>query len=192
VLVTTSPIFAAIFAWLILREGIGRKTLIAILLCFTGSAIIGRGGLNLGPEAFKGNLFALIGAAAFGAHFVTGRSVRKSLGFLEYAFLAYVSSAIMLIAWAVLRGYDFTGFQPINYLWLFLLALGPQVFGHTSLNWALRYLPAPKIVISILGEPVGSAVLAWLFFSEVPSAGLFFGAPLILYGVYLAMTERAR
>jgi drug/metabolite transporter (DMT)-like permease len=78
----------------------------------------------------------------------------------------------------------------MNYLWFLLLALGPQVFGHTSLNWAIKYLPATKVAISILGEPIGSALLAWLFFSEVPGLTLFLGGALILYGVYLAMTDK--
>ncbi|MFH1313329.1 MAG: DMT family transporter [Candidatus Eisenbacteria bacterium] len=189
VLVTTSPIFAAIFAWVVLREGISRRTLVATVLCFLGSLSIGRGDIHLGPGMLKGDLFALGGAAAFGACFVIGRSLRRSLGYIEYAFMTYTASAVLLLAWMMLRGHGFTGFEPVNYLWFALLALGPQVFGHTSLNWALKYIPAPKVAISILGEPVGSALLAWLFFAEVPGYALFIGGALILYGVYLAMTD---
>jgi drug/metabolite transporter (DMT)-like permease len=189
VLVTTSPIFAAIFAWVVLKEGISRRTLLATALCFLGSLTIGRGDIDLGPGMLKGDLFALGGAAAFGACFVIGRSLRKSLGYIEYAFMTYTASAVMLLAWMTFRGHGFTGFEPVNYLWFALLALGPQVFGHTSLNWALKYIPAPKVAISVLGEPVGSALLAWLFFAEVPGYTLFIGGALILYGVYLAMTD---
>jgi drug/metabolite transporter (DMT)-like permease len=189
VLVTTSPIFAAVFAWLALREGITKRTLVAIVLCLVGSSAIGRGDIDLGSEMLKGDLLALGGAAAFGACFVVGRSLRQSLGYIEYAFMTYTSSAVMLLAWMTIRGHGLAGFEPVNYLWFALLALGPQVFGHTSLNWALKYMPAPKVAISILGEPVGSALLAWLFFSEVPGYALLVGGALILYGVYLAMTD---
>ncbi len=189
VLVTTSPVFAAVFAWLALGERVGRRTVVAIGLCLLGSFVIARGGLALGREVLKGNLLALAGAAAFGAYFVTGRKVRRSLDFLEYVFLAYSSSALMLIAWALLRGQALSGFEKSNYLWFTLLALGPQVFGHSALNWSLRYLAAPKVAISILGEPIGSSLLAWVFFTEVPHYTLFIGAALILYGVYLALTE---
>jgi len=185
VLVTTSPVFAAMFAWLALGERIRRRTVVAIVLALAGSFIIGRGGLALGREVLKGNLLAVLGAAAFGAYFVTGRRVRRSLDFLEYIFLAYASSAVMLVVWAIVRGHALTGFEPVNYLWFVLLALGPQVFGHSALNWSLRYLPAPKVAISILGEPVGSSLLAWLFFSEVPGYTLLIGAALIFYSVHL-------
>jgi drug/metabolite transporter (DMT)-like permease len=191
-LVTTSPVFAAIFAWLLLKEGIGRKTLVAIVLCILGSVAISRGGVDLSQRALRGNVLAILGAAAFGAYFVIGRKVRRTLGFLEFAFLAYTASAVMLIGWMAACKHNFTGFEPVNYVWILLLALGPQVFGHTSLNWALKYLPAPKIVISVLGEPIGSALLAWLFFQEVPGYSLLAGGALILYGVYLAMTEKPK
>jgi drug/metabolite transporter (DMT)-like permease len=190
-LVTTSPVFAASFAWIVLRERIGRKTLMAILLCIVGSITISRGAIDFGPEAFRGNLLAIVGAAGFGAYFVTGRAVRRTLGFLEFAFLAYAASALMLFAWAVVRKHSLSGFAPVNLVWILLLALGPQVFGHTALNWALKYLPAPKIAISVLGEPIGAALLAWLFFREAPGVGLLAGGILILCGVYLAMTERS-
>jgi drug/metabolite transporter (DMT)-like permease len=189
-LVTTSPIFAAVFGWFVLREGMGRKTLLAILLCFVGSAIISRGGVDLGSEALRGNIYAILGAAAFGAQFVIARSLRRTMGVIEYAFITYTASALMLLGWAALRGHRFAGFASINYLWFILLALGPQVFGHTSLNWALKYLPAPKVALSVLGEPIGSALLAWVFFAEVPGSALFIGGALILSGVYTAMTER--
>jgi drug/metabolite transporter (DMT)-like permease len=188
-LVTTSPIFAAVLAWAVLREGIGKKTLVAIALCIVGSVIIGRRGVEMGPENLKGNVLAILGAAAFGGQFVIARSLRRKMGFLEYVFTTYTAAAVVLIGFALARGHDFVGFERINYLWLFLLALGPQVFGHSTLNWAIRYLPAPKVAVSVLGEPIGSALLAWVFFSELPGYGLFIGGALILYGVYLALTE---
>jgi drug/metabolite transporter (DMT)-like permease len=190
VLVTTSPVFAAVFAWLVLKEGISKRTLIAILFCMVGSFAIGRGDIRVGRAMLTGDLYALGGAAAFGAYFVVGRSVRRSLSFLPYVFMAYSASAVMLLVWAAMTRQHLTGFAPINYLWLLLLALGPQVFGHSSLNWALGYLPAPKVAISILGEPIGSSLLAWLIFHEVPGLSLLAGGALILYGVYLAMSEK--
>lgn len=188
-LVTTSPVFAAVFAWAVLRERIGRKTLIAIALCIVGSLVIGKGGVDPGSENLRGNIFAVLGAAGFGAQFVIARSLRETMGFLAYVFITYTAAAIILVGFAMFRGHTFTGFEPANYLWLLLLALGPQVFGHSTLNWALKYLPAPKVAVSVLGEPIGAAILAWVFFSEVPGYGLFVGGALILYGVYLALAE---
>lgn len=190
VLVTTSPVFASAFAWLALREKLTRRTAVAILICFAGSFIIGRGDFGLGAESFRGDIYALIGAAMAGAYFTTGRVLRRDLGHIEYAFLTYSASAVMLLAWAFGRGYAMSGFEPVNFLWFFLLAAGPQVFGHTSLNWALKYLPTSRVTVFVLGEPIGSALLAWLLFREVPGYGVLAGGVLILYGVYIALSEK--
>lgn len=192
VLVTTSPIFASVFAWLALREKLSRRTALAILICFAGSFIIGRGDFGLGADSLRGDVYALVGAASAGAYFTIGRTLRKGLGHIEYAFLTYSASALMLLAWAFGRGYAMSGFEPVNYLWFFLLAAGPQVFGHTSLNWALKYLPASRVTVFVLGEPIGSALLAWLFFKEVPGYSVLVGGALILYGVYVALSEKRR
>ncbi len=192
VLVTTSPIFASAFARLVLGERLSRRTALAILMCFAGSFIIGRGDFDLGSASLKGDLLAILGAAMAGAYFTAGRVLRRDLGHIEYAFLTYSASAVMLLGWAFGRGYRMSGFEPVNYLWFFLLAAGPQVFGHTSLNWALKYLPASRVTVFVLGEPIGSALLAWLFFNEVPGHNVLVGGALILYGVYTAMSERGR
>jgi drug/metabolite transporter (DMT)-like permease len=190
VLVTTSPIFAAVFGWIALGEVIGRRTLAAIGCCLVGSLVIGRGDFHVEAATLRGDLYALGGAAAFGSYFVLGRWMRRTVGFIPYVFTAYSASAVMLIAWALVTRHQLTGFAPANYLWLLLLALGPQAFGHSSLNWALGHLPAPKVAISVLGEPIGSALLAWLIFHEVPGPALLAGGALILYGVYLALSAK--
>jgi drug/metabolite transporter (DMT)-like permease len=190
VLVTTSPIFASAFAWLALGEKLTRRTAVAMLICFAGSFIIGRGDFGLGAESLRGDVYALIGAAMAGAYFTTGRVLRRDIGHIEYAFLTYSAAAVILLAWAFGRGYAMSGFEPVNYFWFLLLAAGPQVFGHTSLNWALKYLPTSRVTVFVLGEPIGSALLAWLFFNEVPGYGVLAGGALILYGVYIALSEK--
>jgi drug/metabolite transporter (DMT)-like permease len=73
-----------------------------------------------------------------------------------------------------------------TYLWFILLALGPQLLGHTSFNWSLRYVSAGYVSISLLGEPIGSTVLAYLLLGETPAVIKIFGAILILAGIYTA------
>jgi len=77
--------------------------------------------------------------------------------------------------------------QPARvYLWLLLLALVPQLLGHSTFNWALRYLSAAYVSITLLGEPIGSALLAYFLLGEVPSVMMAFGAILILFGIWVA------
>jgi drug/metabolite transporter (DMT)-like permease len=71
------------------------------------------------------------------------------------------------------------------------LAIGPMLLGHTGLNWALKYLPAYVVNLTLLGEPVGATVLAAVLpgIREVPGVATLSGGALILAGIY--MTARA-
>src|SRR2546422_875253 len=65
------------------------------------------------------------------------------------------------------------------------LAIIPQIGGHTLYNWALRWATAPVVSLSLVGEPVGSSLLAWVLLSRVPTVGVGIGAGLALVGIYL-------
>lgn len=62
----------------------------------------------------------------------------------------------------------------------------PQLVGHSTYNWALKYLPAALVAVMTLGEPIGSAVLAFFILSELPSPATLLGGVFILAGIYLA------
>jgi drug/metabolite transporter (DMT)-like permease len=78
------------------------------------------------------------------------------------------------------------GYSPTIYVWMLALALIPQLLGHSTFNWALKYLPASVVSVTLLGEPIGSTVLAYIFLSESPTAFKLVGAVLILVGIYLS------
>ena len=65
------------------------------------------------------------------------------------------------------------------------MALIPTLLGHTMQNWALGFLPAYIVSISLLAEPVGSGLLAWIIFEEIPSIGVILGGIVVIYGLYV-------
>ena len=76
-----------------------------------------------------------------------------------------------------------------TFLWLLLLAVGPQLIGHSTVNWALGFLPAAFVAITMLGEPIGSILLAYFLLNEIPSLIKIIGAILILGGIILASRQ---
>ena len=72
-------------------------------------------------------------------------------------------------------------------MYLALLALAPQLLGHSSLNWALGHLPATLVAVAVMAEPVGATLLAWAVLDETPPVTAVGGGVLILFGVYLAL-----
>jgi len=159
---------------------------VGIALGLLGVIILTRGDADAGSETLLGDLLAFLGGVAAGVYILAGRQTRKRISLPVYAFVVYASCALFLLVGVVVTGTElFT--LPADEWWLFLLmALGPSIMGHTMYNWTLRYVPASVVSVSLLGEPVGSTLLAALLLSEVPSEYTMIGGAIILVGVVMA------
>lgn len=192
VLVSTSPLWVALLAWLFLGEPLPPSLLGGLALALGGSVIIGfaeaRSGIS--PRPLLGNALALAGALAVSGYWLIGRRLRHHLSLIPYVTLVYGFAALTLLAAALLMRQPLTGFKTATYGWFLLLALGPQLLGHSSFNWALAHLPAAYVAIATLGEPIGAALLAFLLLGETPSWLKTAAAALILAGILLALRQR--
>jgi len=167
-------------------------TLVQIQRAMTGQAA-GESFLRCPPfkefitgEAFIGDALALAGALAAAGYLLIGRQLREKISLVPYVFLVYGMAAVVLVILMFAKGESPIGHTPRAYLWILLLALVPQLLGHSTFNWALRYLSAAYVSITLLGEPIGSAILAYFFLGEVPSGLMVFGAILILLGIFVS------
>jgi len=186
VLVTTNPIFVGIISHFVLKERLTRSMIIGMAIAFTGAVLIGLGDMDGRPNQWLGDVLALGGAVAVAAYMLIGRRLRARLSLLGYMVPVYAGAAITLLIMAVLTGTPLTGYPPQMWQWLLLLALLPQVIGHTALNWALGHLPATYVALAVLAEPIGSAALAMWILKETPSPVVLVGSVLILTGLVLA------
>lgn len=185
-LVTTSPLFVTAFVAL-RGERVPRLTIAAALVGLAGGLIIGYADLGGGREAIGGDLLALAGAAFAGFYFALGRRLRTVTSMTTYIGLVYPIAALGLVALVLVARQPLAGFSGRTYLMFVLMALVPQLIGHSALNWALGYLSAPFVAITVLGEPVIATVLAVIFLAEVPGPGRIVGAVVVLVGVYLGL-----
>jgi drug/metabolite transporter (DMT)-like permease len=191
VLVTTNPIFVALGSYFLLKEPVTMGLIVGIAISLVGGVLIGYGDFLAGPNVLLGDGLALLGAVMASAYLLVGRRLRAHTDLLTYIFLVYGAAAIVLLATALLLRQPLAGFPQETYLWLVLLALGPQLIGHTSFNWALKHLSASTVAVIILGEPVGSTVLAYFLLSEPVTALKAVGGALILLGIYLSSRRSA-
>jgi drug/metabolite transporter (DMT)-like permease len=143
-------------------------------------------------RALHGDLLALTGAWMMAGYMLVGRRLRARLALAPYLLLVYGMAAAVLALATAAAGQSLIGLPGRAWLWLVLLALVPQLVGHSSFNWALRHLPAAVVAVAMMGEPVGSATLAYAFLGEVPSLLKVAGAALILTGIALAARAKAR
>lgn len=200
VLVSTGPLWVAVLSMLVLRERVGGAALLGLALAIMGGVVIAggkactwNGGLHCSPldvtgdgRALWGDFLALAGAWAVSGYLVIGRRLRARLSLMPYIFLVYGFAAIGLLIAALAMGDLRLILPPAAYAWIILLAIVPQLVGHSTYNWALAYLPATLVAVTTLGEPVGSAILAFIILDERPGGLVLVGAVLIMAGIYIA------
>jgi drug/metabolite transporter (DMT)-like permease len=195
VLVTLSPLFIALASALFLREKLARLALGGVLIAVVGGIVISLGDtgqVSAGANPPLGNLLAVLGAVSIAPHFLIGRRLRQKLSLLAYISLVYGAAAIVLLLAVGLTRSELVGFDPQAYVWMALLALIPQLIGHTSFNWSLGHLPATYATIPALGEPIGSTLLAILLLGEVLTPLKIVGGLLVLAGIAIMTVSRTQ
>jgi drug/metabolite transporter (DMT)-like permease len=196
-LVTTNPLWVAVASALFLRERPGGAAIVGIVLTLVGSVLVIAADASREPGAgatsMLGNFLALAGAVSASGYLLVGRALRARVSLTAYVWLAYSIAAILLIVAALATGVAVSSLPSPAWIFLIALALGPQLIGHTTFNWALRRLTATFVAVAILGEPIGAALLAWLFFGETFSTLQLTGFLLLLAGIFVAARdERSR
>ena len=151
VLVSTYPIFIGIASHRLLGERLSSGMLAGIMIAFIGGGVVGYGDFELGGDALFGDVLALLGALSGAGYFMIGRRLRRHLSLLTYITMVYTTAAVLLVGLAVGTGAPLTGYAWTTYAFFLALALGPQLLGHSSLNWALKYLSAAFVSVSTLG-----------------------------------------
>lgn len=195
VLVTTHPILLAVLGYVVLGERLSRTTVTAIGAAVGGAALIGwadAGTVVLGRGALLGNSLALGGAVLVSLYLLIGRIVRQKVSWLAYVTPLYIVAAATALLSAILKGVPLVGYSWTFYGLCAGLALGPQVLGHGSFNYALQYVPAAIVGMLALLEPVGASILAYGLFGEVPPPASVVGMVVVLGAVALVVWRRER
>lgn len=181
VLVTSSPLFIAVLGWVFLRDRLSRKTIVAIGAGVGGATLIALADATAGyfPRAAYGNALALSAAFLVAIYLLIGRALRQRLSLLAYLLPVYVAAG--LTTWVATAIDGAALLQPAYIIGLSaLLAIGPQLIGHSAFNYAVRYVPAAVIGLATLAEPVVGTLLAVLFFAEVPPPLGLLGGMIVL------------
>lgn len=190
-LVTTTPVFVAIGSHWGLRERVSTTIAAAVALSLAGGVVLawGQGGDN---SQLLGDGLALAGSVCAAGYMLVGRKVRGHIPLLPYVTIVYATAAVVLLVSTVSMGQPLTGFSGETYLWMVLVALIPQVIGHSGLNWALAHLNATVVTLSVRAEPVIATLLAIPVLGEVPGWAVLPGGALILAGVGVAIRAQLR
>jgi len=191
-LVTTSPLWVAVLAPRWIGETVGWQLRAAVLVGFGGAITIMLGdAMSFGRSHLIADGLALGGALAVACYFMVARRLRQELSLRSFLAAVYAASALILLAAALTAGTPLGGWTARSWLLVGAFALFPQLIGHSTLNWALARLSATYVAAATLFEPVGSAVLAFWIFGQVPVPTAWAGGALVLLALgWATLAER--
>ena len=195
-LVQSQPLFVVLGAALVLHERVGRRTVTGIAIALTGMVVMSVSDLASGSAfagtALYGNALAVLGAVMAACYVLVGRSLRQRVALLPYVLVVYTACAVVLLVTAVGTGEPLVGYPPREWLLFLAMAVGPGVFGHTVVNWALAHVESSVVSVSLLGEPLGATFLALVLLAEVPGLTTVIGGAIVLTGIYVTSRTHRR
>jgi drug/metabolite transporter (DMT)-like permease len=193
-LVQSQPLFVALGAWLLLQERLSRRIVAGIVVAVAGMVAMALGdlltGVLIGPNPLYGNALALLGAVMAAGYVLAGRLLRQRVSLVPYVVVVYSVCSVVLLAIVLVQDAPLTGYPAREWALFAGLALGPGLFGHTVINWALAHLRSSVVSVSLLGEPVGSTLLAFLLLSESPTLFTVGGGAVVLAGIAVTATDQ--
>ena len=190
ILVTSHPIFVAAVSHFIMKEHVRKVAAIGIVVAFAGVCVISLNDYALGGDSLLGDLLAFLGGLCAGVYFLSGRVARRTIPLTPYVFSVYGISALILFVSAVAAGDSYIVTDGRELTLFLLMAIIPTIFGHTMFNYALKKVPAHIVSTSVLGEPVGASLLAYMLLpGEVPSTWVVLGGALVVGGLYIVLTR---
>jgi drug/metabolite transporter (DMT)-like permease len=190
ILVTAHPILVGPISHYFFKERLSIVNTIGIIISVTGVIILVYGNYGLGSftlDSLEGNILAILGGIAAGLYILGGRKIRKTVSVWSYAFIVYSIGTIGLFIICLFYSVPLNNFSLEAIAIIFLMAIVAGIFGHTLYNWSLKHVRASVASVVLLGEPLGSTLLAFAlpWIQQTPSYYTIFGGAIILSGIYL-------
>jgi len=190
ILVTAHPLLVGPVSHFFLKEKLSTVNSVGIIISVIGVVILIYGNYgfsNIKLDSLEGNILAILGGIAAGFYIMGGRKIRKTVSIGPYVLIVYTTSTISLLFICLIFDAPIYNLSIKEYEIILLMAIIAGIFGHTLYNWSLKYIRASIASVSLLGEPIGSSILAVMvpWIAQVPSEFTIIGGGIIFIGVYL-------
>lgn len=185
VIVCLQPLFSLAIERFILKKRIRPTAMVGCIIALSGCFIIGFGDFQIGGKSLLGDILAFVAAGIIALYFFIGENVRKEMSAVTYSTTCYFVSALILVVYILLKKDSFLGYPQITWIAFFGIALIATVGGQFIFNLLLKKLPASAVTMSIVGEPIGTCILAYLILHETITFQQFIGIVVILLGIMI-------
>lgn len=186
----TAPLWVGLGAMLFFREYQTTKFWMGLVLALAGATIVMGEDLSHSINFGVGTFLGLLAAIFYGAYHLVSQRGRSNLSTIAYFWITTLCSTITLLMLNIFLRQPFTGYSTSTYLNFLLLGVIVQAFGWIMINYVQGHLPASIVAPTLLGQPVVTALFAWLLLGETLTSWHFVGGVLVLVGVYIVHRSR--
>ncbi|HDR7892704.1 DMT family transporter [Bacillus toyonensis] len=189
VIVTLQPLFSMVGGYFLFKERFTKGAVIGCFIAISGSIVIGWKDFQISGDALYGDILAFMAAGIITAYFFISQHIRKDLSLIPYSVISYGSSACFLGIFAYMQQQSFIHYATQTWLSFIGLAFIATILGQTIFNWLLKWMSATVISMSILGETIGTCVLAYFILSETITLQQALGISIIFIGLTLFLLQ---
>ena len=189
VLVCLQPLFSLALERILLKKRARPLALAGCAVALCGCFVIGFGDFQISGMSLLGDVLALVAAAVIAVYFFVGQKVRQEVSAVTYSVLGYFTSAAALLVYTLLLGESFVGYSGQTWRSFLGLAVICTIGGQFVFNLLLKKVPASAVTMSILGEPIGTCILAYWILHETIGAQQFAGIVVIFAGLVMFFVE---
>ena len=187
-----APIYVTLVSALLFRERFNRTFVFALVLAIAGAAVLMSSSTAFGGQYLRGDILGLITAVFYASYLLTVGRLRTRYSTATIMFWSSLMASIVLLLVSVLTGVFALPGTPRAWVLLAVLALVSHLGGQGLIAYALAHLSTAFSSLSLLIQPVVSALLAWILFHEALGPVQMLGGIVVLAAIYLARMATSR
>ncbi len=190
-LACTTPLWTTIGGFLLGRRRPTLRDIGALAVAGIGLWLVTQSSRQIASHTtVLGDVFGLSAGLLFGSYLLCVEGLHKTISSQRQVTVVYSVAAGLLWAVLLMRGGATLAYSSSVWRALLGMTLGPQIFGHTLLNWSLRHFTSSLVAFSILLEPIIAALLAWYLLHQTLTAAQLFGGLLVLGALALVISQK--
>ena len=184
-----TPLFTSFLEWRVWGRRFDRKFAMGMAIAIVGTFTLGAKDFSYNPLYLQGDAIALLGGILYAAYLMLAEQLRTQLTPTTIILWRYAVGFILTLPLLWVSGdrifpYSWEG-------WLFLILLAATTSAQILVVYSLKELPSSLVALVLLVDPVLTAILAWIIFSEQLGWFNWIALAVILLGVYLAISSKS-
>lgn len=191
-IVNLTPVAMPFFVWIFYKARLSRQEVLGTGLTLAGLFLLTGANLQVSQTSFLGDLICFGSMLCFALYLALGRRNHHRLSLWLYMVPLYFIAGVICLVCALPFINPIKAYTVPNILFFIGLALIPTVFGHTILNYSIRFFPEQVVSVTNLTQPVFAGLLGFALFRELPRPAFYAAAVVIMAGVLLVLLSEYR